>query len=109
MFDVIGRVKDTSDCFELTDYLIYQDMVYHGTETEKNKISFQMLDLSGTGEVTKQVYESFWMQFLQMYSEMFSYKINLDDNAKSEANSAFNIISGGKQSFNFEMFEAAKK
>ena len=60
-----------------------------------------MLDLSGTGDITKIVYQSFWMQFLQMYSEMFSYKINLDENAKNEANSAFNIISGGKPSFNF--------
>ncbi len=40
MFEVIARVKDTNDYFELTDYLIYQDMVYYGTETEKNKISF---------------------------------------------------------------------
>lgn len=92
----------------MEDYLVYQDKVYFGTEKEKNQITFRMLDLSGSGKVTYDTYEKFWFQFLQMYAEMFNYKINLDDSAKSAAKTAFNILSGGADYFDFEMFESAK-
>lgn len=107
MFSVI--TPENCDSFELKHYLIYQDIVYHGTEHEKNLLSFRILDLSGTGKVHYETYESFWLQFLSMYGEMFNYKINLDDNAKQAAKVAFDILSDGNDFFDFEMFESAKE
>jgi hypothetical protein len=42
-------------------------------------ITFKMIDLNGDGSVIYEVYEKFWILFLQMYGEMFDYKINIDD------------------------------
>lgn len=89
--------------------MIYQDIVYHGDEAEKSLLSFKIIDLSGAGSVTYECYESFWLSFLSMYGEMFNYKINLDENAKNAAKAAFAILSDGKDQFDFEMFEDAKR
>lgn len=60
LFAVICKPEHPSS-FQLTDYLIYQDIVYHGSENEKNLISFKILDLSGTGRVSYTYYEKFWI------------------------------------------------
>lgn len=92
----------------LEDYLVYQDKVMHGTTTEKNDISFRMLDMSNSGQVTYETYEKFWSSFLYMYGEMFNYKVNIDETDKNSAKQTFNIISQGAESFDFALFEKAK-
>ena len=49
------------------DYIIYMDMIYHGTEDEKDLISFMMLDEVGLGKITFPFYENFLIQFYSMY------------------------------------------
>lgn len=59
MFTVICR-KPSEKSFDMNDYLVYQDIVYHGTDAEKNMISFKMLDISNTGRVSYGTYETFF-------------------------------------------------
>jgi hypothetical protein len=107
MFAVIKKTpKETM--ITLCDYLIYNDKVYHGTDQEKNLISFRMLDMSNSGQVNYNTYEEFWSNFLLMYGEMFNYKVVIDDAARSSAKKGFNIISQGNDSFDFQMFEKAR-
>jgi len=46
------------------DYGIYMDIIYHGTEDEKNEVSFMMLDIRGEGMIILDSFEKFWVQFL---------------------------------------------
>lgn len=39
------------------------DMIYHGTEEEKDLISFMMLDEMGLGKVVFPFYENFLIQY----------------------------------------------
>jgi hypothetical protein len=107
MYHVIKASKETS-FITLRDYLIYQDKVMHGDETEKNDLSFRMLDLSDLGRVTFETYENFWSSYLYMYGQLFNFKVNIDAADKANARNAFNTIAQGAESFDFEMFQAAK-
>ena len=49
------------------DYIVYMDMIYHGSEDEKDLISFMMLDEVGLGKITFPFYENFLIQFYSMY------------------------------------------
>ena len=41
------------------DYIVYMDMIYHGDDEEKDKISFMMIDEVGLGKITLPFYENF--------------------------------------------------
>ena len=56
------------------DYIIYMDMVYNGTQEDKNKISFMMVDVLGEGKVFFEDYRNFWIKFLEMYGELLQMK-----------------------------------
>ena len=56
------------------DYIIYMDMIYNGTQEEKNKISFMMVDVTGDGKVFFDDYRNFWIKFLEMYGELLQMK-----------------------------------
>ena len=94
----------------MEDYLVYQDIVYNGTQEEKDEISFKILDIVGAGRITYESYEEFWLSFLKMYCEMFNYKIQIDDSSKEAARQAFKILSRDEcDYFDFEMFKACKQ
>ena len=61
LFYVISKRREEDTHISVEDYLVYHDMIYYGTEIEKNKISFLLLDLDGTEKVTQEVYEKFWL------------------------------------------------
>jgi len=44
-----------------------------------------------------------------MYGEIFSYNIKVDESSKQEAAAAFKVISQGKESFDYEMFDQARR
>ena len=46
------------------------DMIYHGTDEEKDLISFMMLDEVGLGKITFSYYENFLLQFYSMYGQL---------------------------------------
>jgi hypothetical protein len=55
-----------------------------------------MLDLSSTGKVSLESYESFWKKFLEMYGELFNLKIDVSDQESViAAKAVFNFISDG--------------
>ena len=59
----------------LTDYIGYSDVIYYGTQDEKDQISFMMLDCKGEGKIDFVSYEKFWINFLHMYGELLSVKL----------------------------------
>lgn len=59
----------------LVDYIGYSDVIYYGTQDEKDHISFMMLDLYGEGKIDLISYETFWINFLHMYGELLSVKM----------------------------------
>ena len=58
------------------------DIIYHGTEDEKNEVSFMMMDIRGEGMIILDSFEKFWVQFLQMYSDLLHTKIKYDEAMK---------------------------
>lgn len=89
MFAVIAPNGRT---FTLNDWLEYQDKVSHGTETEKNQISFKMLDISNKDWINLERYEDFCKNFVLMYGQMFNYKVEIDEAFSSQCATAFNVI-----------------
>lgn len=76
----------------MIDYAIYMDIINHGTEEEKNEVSFMMLDVRGEGMVIIDSFEKFWVQFLQMYSDLLHIKIKYDDAMKDFTHQIFTQI-----------------
>lgn len=102
MFHVIKQDAH-SESFSLNEYLIYQDQVHHGSQREKDLISFRMLDLDNSQAVTLENYDQFFGQFVRVYGDLFHYNINFDDSSKA-AETVFKKISQGKNEFSFAQF-----
>ena len=107
IFEVL--LKDGSNSIELTDYVSYYDVIYHGIQSEKNLISFKMLDLSRSGRITFDTYEQFWKQFLLMYGELMNLKIEYNQQMHQATQQAFSVIADGTTSFDFKMFERTRE
>ena len=78
LFFAVKRTRFHSD-ISLSDFLVYQNTVYYGSQEEKDLISFKILDLMGLGKVEYEMFEQFWIKFLQMYSVMFNYKVVINE------------------------------
>jgi len=54
----------------LVTYVEYSDIIYNGTQNEKDRIGFMMLDVKGEGKIDFESFEKFWINFLFMYGEL---------------------------------------
>ena len=74
------------------DYIIYMDMIYHGTDDEKDLISFMMIDEVGLGKIVFPFYENFLIQFYNMYGELLQTKAIEEDQCQKLALEVFQMI-----------------
>ena len=80
------------DYIVVEDYLIYMDMIYHGTDDEKDHISFMMLDEVGLGKITFPFYENFLIQFYNMYGQLLQTTTIEQDKCHEIAREVFTMI-----------------
>lgn len=82
MFNTVRSLEGRSNVNYVScrAYLYYTDIVYNGNDTQKDKISFLMIDIEGKGKVTFGEYQNFWKQFLAMYGQILQTKIRYDEN-----------------------------
>ena len=70
------------DYIVLADYIIYMDLLYNGTQDDRNKLTFMMLDIQIDGMVYKEEYKDFCFQFLSMYDELMQMNTKIDHRAE---------------------------
>jgi hypothetical protein len=78
---------------KLEEWIVYYDIVYNGTQVEKNEVNFRMLDLEGTGEIRLESFEKFWKSFLIFYSDVMGIKLHYDEKMEAFTKNVFNIMS----------------
>ena len=76
----------------MEDYIIYMDMIYNGTQEEKDKISFMMIDEVGMSKITFPFYENFLIQFHRMYGELLQTNTIEESKCEEIAKEVFNMI-----------------
>ena len=103
MFTAIDR--DNDGLISIEDYLVYNDILSYGSESEKNAVTFRIIDQNGDGAVSFGEFKLFWSHFIELYSEALQTKLNYDE---AVIRQAFDQISKGEEEFNFEDFEDAK-
>lgn len=69
MFDCIDSSKN--HWISLVDYMGYMDVLIHGTEKEKLKQSFQLLDIRGRNKVTYNDFIEVAMNVTRMWSAAY--------------------------------------
>ena len=74
------------------DYIVYMDMIYHGDQIEKDRISFMMIDEVGQGKITFAFYENFLLQFFHMYGELLQTAVISDNECQQMAFEVFQLI-----------------
>ena len=95
MFAVMDQNHDGQ--IMLDEYLCYIDVMLYGTEEEKRKQSFGLLDKRGEGNITFDDFKSIVQSFAQMWSAALGQPVPL--NLKYFQN-IFNQMACGKPSFN---------
>ncbi len=67
------------ESISLSDYLYYNDILYYGNNLEKLTQSFRMLDLTNgnPGQVTKEIFVEFFMQFMLCQGELMQTKFKI--------------------------------
>ena len=90
----------------LEEYLVYNDTLSYGSPTEKNLITFKIIDVQRRGRVNFEEFRDFWQLFIEFYSQVLNLTVPpLDDvNLKY----LFGKITQGAFEFDFEMFLEAK-
>lgn len=77
------EVEDEMDSgsISLRDYLYYNDVLYHGTETEKMIQSFKMLDLTNgnPGVVTQSLFLEFMEKYMLCRADLLQTKFKITD------------------------------
>ena len=71
---------------------MYMDMIYNGTQEEKDKISFMMIDEVGMEKITFPFYENFLIQFHRMYGELLQTNTIEESKCEEIAKEVFNMI-----------------
>jgi len=100
---VIKGFQDADEWISLEEYLIYNDVVYHGSDEDKTKLSFELMDLKGKGQIDLQAYQEFWAGILSMYSELLQTKSVIDaDQLKKTNKFTFEQLCHGKSFFTYE-------
>lgn len=74
------------------DYIVYMDMIYHGSDDEKDQISFMMIDEVGLGKIVFPFYENFLIQFYNMYGELLQTNTIEDEKCHVIALEIFSMI-----------------
>ena len=67
MFYVV-KSDNNDDLISLKDYLVYYDKLYHGTQEEKWRNTYKMIDIEGRGEAKLPEFIQFWKKFVKMYA-----------------------------------------
>ena len=67
-------------------------MIYNGTQEEKDKISFMMIDEVGMEKITFPFYENFLIQFHRMYGELLQTNTIEESKCEEIAKEVFNMI-----------------
>ncbi len=67
-------------------------MIYNGSQEEKDKISFMMLDMRGQGKIDFHSYEKFWINFLYMYGELLQVKMHYNADSEELTRQTFNQL-----------------
>lgn len=81
-FTNIGpKATEQQRYIRLVTYVEYSDILYHGTQQEKDRIGFMMLDLKGEGKIDFKAYEVFWINFLHMYGELLQVKLQYNEDS----------------------------
>ena len=90
----------------LEEYLVYNDTLSYGSSTEKNLITFKIIDVQRRGRVNFEEFRDFWHLFIEFYSQVLNLTVPpLDDvNLKY----LFGKITQGAFEFDFGMFLEAK-
>ncbi len=56
----------------LEDYLIYNDIVSHGTQNEKNNFTFGTIDVAKRGRVNFEEFREFWLLFIELCQQLLN-------------------------------------
>lgn len=90
----------------LEEYLVYNDILSHGTVTERNLITFNIIDTNRRGRVNSLEFKEFWSLFMELCSQVLNLQMPQKDD--EHISFIFNQLSLGGPEFDFSMFERAK-
>lgn len=102
MFDVMD--EDSTGKITLGQYLDFNDIMMHGTEEEKKKQNYRMLDIKGEGIITYESFEEFIFNILDMYHQTLSQKVETE---RESIKKKFYEISGGKDILTYADYSRA--
>jgi Ca2+-binding EF-hand superfamily protein len=98
IFSAIDR--DGKGKISLEDYLVYNEVLSHGSQTEKNMLTFKVIDVRRRGRVYLNEFKEFWLLFLELCSQVLNMQMpKLDDDS---LRIFFREISEGAHEFDFE-------
>jgi Ca2+-binding EF-hand superfamily protein len=68
IFSAIDR--DGKGLISLEDYLVYNEILSHGSQSEKNMLTFKVIDVRRRGRVSLPEFKEFWQLFLELHSQV---------------------------------------
>ena len=82
----------SQDYLTVEDYLVYNDVSFHGTDQEKTMLTFMMMDHVGNGRVNIDGFRFFWQQYIFMYGTILHAPYSYNDQSDELICSTFEVI-----------------
>ena len=60
--------RENKGYISLEDYLVYNEILSHGSLTEKNMLTFKVIDIKRRSRVNSDEFKQFWLVFLELCS-----------------------------------------
>ncbi|CAI2383036.1 unnamed protein product [Moneuplotes crassus] len=102
MFDVIDT--DQKGSINLGEYLDFNDIMMNGTDEQKKRQNFRMLDIKGKGEIDYTSFEEFIFNIIDMFHQTLSQKVETE---KDSIKHKFYEISQGKEAITYQEYSKA--
>ena len=102
MFEVID--EENIGSIDLGQYLDFNDVMMNGTEDEKKRQNFRMLDIKGNGKISYESFEEFIFNIIDMFHQTLSQKVETE---RESIKMKFYEISQGKEIITYTEYSKA--
>jgi Ca2+-binding EF-hand superfamily protein len=101
---------DMDGLVSLEDYLVYCNVIAYGTDEERNRHTFDKIDIKRRGLVNYSEFKEFFYTYIELQQVMMQEPGQANRLFSEEyLQFTFNQISKDQREFNFEMFIEAKE
>ena len=88
------KTGEQNDVITIDEYMTYQDVLYYGSDEEKNRYQFLFLNLNLDHELLLEEFVEFQINYMTSMATVFQYNMDIE-HIKLASRETFKVLAGG--------------